>query len=58
LAFALTVIAVGATLRTEPAVGEVLTTDVAYAGEIEIIVRNRAVTNCILRFMNPPLPLS
>ena len=45
MAFALTVIAVGATLRTEPAVGDVLTTDVACAGEIEINVRKRAVTN-------------
>jgi hypothetical protein len=43
LAFAFTVTAVGETLRTEPAVGDVLTTDVATAGEIEIKVRKITV---------------
>jgi hypothetical protein len=37
------VTAVGETLSTEPAVGDVLTTEVATAGEIEIKVRKIAV---------------
>jgi len=37
------VIAVGETLNIEPAVGEVLTIDVAKTGEIEIAVKIRAV---------------
>jgi hypothetical protein len=45
LALALTVIAVGETLNTEPAVGEVLTIEVAKTGEIEVAVKIRAVNN-------------
>ena len=42
-AFAFTVTAVGETLKTEPAVGDVLTIDVAKAGEVEIKVRKITV---------------